>query len=199
MILYSTEESILNVVESIKDANGTIDVRLLRILVNNVPTCFYVKNNAYFVSKHNDYIANINYLKDLKVNYRALIQKNPLFMITNHETLDYTLNYLKQCGADKKNIINRCYKILTINPSLLIDNVEVLKEHNIDLNSYFSPENTNYNLLKTANLDIKLRYIEEHSSIKESNPVDYDLINKLLINKIFSEANEGIINWGEGQ
>lgn len=120
-------------------------------------------------------------------------------MITNHETLDYTLNYLKQCGADKKNIINRCYKILTINPSLLIDNVEVLKEHNIDLNSYFSPENTNYNLLKTANLDIKLRYIEEHSSIKESNPVDYDLINKLLINKIFSEANEGIINWGEGQ
>lgn len=28
LILYSTEESILNVVESIKDANGTIDVRL---------------------------------------------------------------------------------------------------------------------------------------------------------------------------
>lgn len=197
LILYATEESIINVVESIKDSKGIIDVKLLKILINNVPTCFYIKNNAYFAPKYNDYISNISYLKELHVNYRALIQKNPLFMITSHETLDYTLNYLQQCGADKKNIINRCYKTLTITPALLIDNIEVLKEHNIDLNSYFSPSNTNYNLLKTTDLDLKLKYIENHSSVKDSDPVDYELINKLVINKIFSEANEGIINWGE--
>lgn len=197
LILYATEESILNVVESIKDSNDHIDVRLLKTLVNNVPTCFYIKTNTYFTSKYNDYMANIKYLKDLKVNYRALIQKNPLFMITNHEVLDYTLNYLNRCGADKKNIINRCYKILTINPALLIDNVEILHKHNIDLESYFGPDNTNYNLLKTTNLDAKLHYIEKHSTASDTYPVDYDLMNKLLVSKIYSEANEGIINWGE--
>lgn len=199
LILYATEESVLNVVESVKDSEGHIDVKLLKILVNNVPTCFYIKNNTYFNAKYNDYIANINYLKDLQVNYRALIQKNPLFMISNHEILDYTLNYLYRCGADKKNIINRCYKTLTINPALLIDNVEVLHKHKIDLTRYFGPNNTNYNLLKTANLDTKLRYIEEHGNVSESNPADYELLNRLLVSKIYSEASVGTINWGEEQ
>lgn len=197
LLLYATEESVLSIVESIKNSKGNIDVKLLKILVNNVPSCFYIKNNAFFIAKYNDYIANINYLKSLKVNYRSLIQKNPLFMITNHEVLDYTLNYMSKCGADKKNIINRCYKTLTINPTLLIDNTEILHNHNIDLKSYFGPENSNYNLLKTTNLDSKLRYIEEQSTVTESNPVDYDLINKLLISKIYNDANAGIINWGE--
>lgn len=197
MLLYSTEESITGIVKSLQDSQGNVDVKTLKILVNYVPTCFYTKQNAYFNSKYNDFVANINYLKDLKVNYRALIQKNPLFMITNHEVLDYTLNYLNKCGANKKNIINRCYKILAINPPLLIDNVEILDNHGIDLEKYFGNENTNYNLLKTTDLDKKLSFIEQHSSVKDSEPVDYDLINKLLASKIYSEAKEGIINWGD--
>lgn len=197
MLLYSTEESITGIVKSLQDSQGNVDVKTLKILVNYVPTCFYTKQNAYFNSKYNDFVANINYLKDLKVNYRALIQKNPLFMITNHEVLDYTLNYLNKCGANKKNIINRCYKILAINPPLLIDNVEILDNHGIDLEKYFGNENTNYNLLKTTDLDKKLSFIEQHSSVKDSESVDYDLINKLLASKIYSEAKEGIINWGD--
>lgn len=197
LLLYASEESIINVVNSIKETDGHIDINILKTLVNNIPTCFYIKNNTYFNAKYNDFIANINYLKELKVNYRALIQKNPLFMITNHEILDYTLNYLNRRGANKKNIINRCYKTLTINPSLLIDNVEILNRHNIDLDGYFSPNNTNYNLLKTNNLELKLQYIEEHSNVSESNPIDYDLLNKLLISKVYNDANEGTVDWGE--
>lgn len=197
MILYATPESIKRVVDSTKDSKENIDINVLKILINNIMSCFLVKKNDYFSSKHDDFMLNIKMLKELGVNYKSLINKNPLFMITNNEVLDYTLKYLEKNGANKKYVINRCYKILSINPSLLIDNVEIMRNYNINISEYFDEKNVNYNLLKTSGLDLKLAYITKKYKLIKANPLNHDLVNKILVSKVYRESKGKEINWGE--
>ena len=61
-----------------------------------------------------NFINNIKLLKDIDVNYITLIKRNPLFMITESSVLEYTLDYLNKLGANKKDVVNRCYKTLAM-------------------------------------------------------------------------------------
>lgn len=197
ILLYSNKESIMYVVDSTKDAKGNVDINTLRILLNYIPTCFLIKNNEYFKARGLDYKTNIETLKEYGINFRALIKKTPLFMISDSEVIKYTLKYCENVGANPKNIINRYYKTLSYKPSLLIDNIEVLRKYNVNMEEYFGDNNTNYNLIKVSDLEKKLKYIIEHNNLINSNPLDYELINKLLVSKIYKDALSGKVNWGE--
>lgn len=187
LILYATPTSIQGVVDSVKDTNGKIDINLLKIIVNTIPTCFLSKSNEYFKPKYNDYIKNITLLKELNVNYKAVINRTPLFMVLNNEILNCTLNSLAQYGADKKTIINKCYKTLAINPSLLLDNLNILKVYKIDMNIFFAQERNNYNLLKVSHLEEKLKTIINENHL-DNAPLNSAIINKLLIGKVYREV-----------
>lgn len=195
MVLYATSESIKSVVDSTKDSRGNIDIAVLRVLINNLMSCFLVKDNNYYSPKNKDFLLNIKLLKDNCVNYKALIIRNPIFMISNNEVLNYTLKYLENAGANKKNIINRGYKILSLNPVLLIDNIEIMRKFNINLMEYFSEENINYNLLKTSNLEDKLNYITTKYKLKNSNPLDFNLVNKILVTIVYQESLGNKVDW----
>ncbi len=194
ILLFATEESIINVVNSIRDENDIVNIPLLKLIVNKIPTVFLCKMNTYYKPKYNDFMNNLELLKSINVNYVTLIKRNPIFMTIDSKTLDYTLDYLEKLGANKKDVVNRCYKTLSIKPSLLIDNVEIMKKYNIDLDLFFSASNTNYNLLKMGSLDHKLKVIEEISNIDLSN---LDDLNKLIITKVYKESKTGYINWGD--
>lgn len=194
LIMYATPESIKGVVDSIKDEQGLIEINLLKIIINNAITSFFVKKNDYFHTRFYDYMSNILMLKKIGVNYRELIKRNPLFMITDNEILTYTLDYLEQKGLPKKAVINKCYKTLSIDASLLIKNVDILFRYNIDMQDLF--QSSNYNLLKIQNLDVKLDYIIKKYNLNVNN-LDLSKINKLLIAKIFHESNDEHIIWSD--
>lgn len=187
VILYASETSIKSILNSIKTSKN-VDINILKILLNNTITCFLSKNNEYFRPKYEDFIKNMSLLKELNINYKSLISKTPLFLITDNEVLEYTLKYLENLGANRKLIINRCYKTLAIRPSLLIENVNILKRYNVDLNSFFGENNKNYNLLKIINLEEKIVSTIKTSTKINVDNLDYDLINKYIVNKIYREA-----------
>lgn len=188
ILLYANETSIKSVINSIKDSKKAVDINILKILLNNIMTCFLAKNNEFFKPKYEDFIKNMVILRELNINYKSLINKTPLFMITDNKVLEYTLKYLERYGANRKLVINKCYKILAVNPSLLIDNIEVLKNHNIDFKSYFGESNKNYSLLKITNLEEKISYILEHTNKVKTDPLDYELLNKYIVSKIVKET-----------
>lgn len=188
ILLYANETSIKSVINSIKDSKKAVDINILKILLNNIMTCFLAKNNEFFKPKYEDFIKNMVILRELNINYKSLINKTPLFMITDNKVLEYTLKYLERYGANRKLVINKCYKILAVNPSLLIDNIEVLKNHNINFKSYFGESNKNYSLLKITNLEEKISYILEHTNKVKTDPLDYELLNKYIVSKIVKET-----------
>lgn len=192
ILLYANETSIKSVINSIKDSKKAVDINILKILLNNIMTCFLAKNNEFFKPKYEDFIKNMVILRELNINYKSLINKTPLFMITDNKVLEYTLKYLERYGANRKLVINKCYKILAVNPSLLIDNIEVLKNHNIDFKSYFGESNKNYSLLKITNLEEKISYILEHTNKVKTDPLDYELLNKYIVSKIVKETTDEV-------
>jgi hypothetical protein len=190
ILLYATETSIKSVLNSIQDSKKVIDINILKVLINNDLTCFLSKNNDYFKPKYEDFIKNITMLKELNINYKSLINKTPIFMISDSKVLEVTLKYLEENGADRKLIINRCYKTLATNPSLLIDNVEILNNYNIDLKDYFGSENKNYGLLKTTNLEQRIRYVLEHSKKLNASDLNYELLTRYIIGKVIKESQD---------
>ncbi len=192
ILLYANETSIKSVLNSIKDSKKVVDINILKILLNNIMTCFLVKNNEYFKPKYEDFIKNMICLRDLNINYKSLINKTPLFMISDNKVLEYTLKYLENYGANRKLVINKCYKVLAINPSLLIDNIEILKQYHVDFNSFFGEENKNYNLLKISNLKNRIVSILKSTDRINTNPLDYELLNKYIISKLVKETQEEV-------
>ncbi len=192
ILLYATPDSIRGVVDSLRLSNGAVDIPSLKMLLNNVGTCILEKENGYFHPKFKDYITNISLLKKLKVNYRSLIKKNPLFLISNSDIINYTLHYLEMYGANKVQIVNKCYKSLLLNPELLIDNIDVLRENGVDVGLYFEDIVQNYALLKCVHLNEKLPLIKKMS--KDQDYIDY---TKLLIGVIYQNAKLERPIWGD--
>ena len=194
LILYSSPESIKGVVDSVKDQDGIIDISLLKIILNNTITAFFNRKNEYFRPRYYDYMSNVLMLKDLGVNYRELIKRDPLFLITDNEVLTYSMNYLEQKGINKRDIVNKCYKNMANDATLIVENVDLLYKYNIDMNAVL--KSTNYNILKVSKLGLKLNYIAKKYNIEIKNE-NLAQINRLLISKIYHESNDDRIVWSD--
>ncbi len=64
----------------------------------------------------------------------------------------------------------------------------------INLEDFFAKSNTNYNLLKMSSLEHKLKVIKTISNVEIK---DLELLNKLIITKVYTESKNGYINWGD--
>ena len=108
LMLYATQDSVKGVVDSLRDEDGDVNVKLLKFALEHVITIFFDRENPYYRPKYQDYVANITLLKDLGINFKTLITRNPLFLLINNDVLSYTLEYAETQGADKKKLINKC-------------------------------------------------------------------------------------------
>ncbi len=196
LILYATPDSVRGVVDSVRNEDGSLDIPLLKIIVNTILTCFIVRKNEYFKSRYEDYKNNMELLKSISINYKALLKRSPLFMIGDYEVLDYTLKYLEQRGLNKRDIVNKCYKSLSVDSALLIENVDVLNNYHVNLQAELAASPNLYGLLKVVHLEKKLNYLLKTERL---NPyqLDLPLVYKLLITKIYNEAENDAIVWGE--
>ena len=158
VLLYSDVETIKEVVNLTKDVNGKINVPLLKSICNNVATCFIKNENQRYKPMFENFKKNMEQLKSLEVNYPLLIKNSPLFMVASASDINFALNHLAMMGFDKKQVVNKCYKTLSINPSLIVKNSNILKSKIVDLDMFIK-ESKNYVLLKTDNLEDKINFL----------------------------------------
>ena len=162
ILLYSDVETIKEVVDLTKDVKGKINIPLLKSICNNVATCFIKNENPKYKPMFENFKKNMEQLKALEVNYPLLIKNSPLFMIASASDINFALNHLAMMGFDKKQVVNKCYKTLSINPSLIVKNSNILKSKIVDLD-LFIKESKNYVLLKIENLEEKINYLESRN------------------------------------
>ncbi len=158
VLLYSDVETIKEVVDLTKDVNGKINVPLLKSICNNVATCFIKNENQRYKPMFENFKKNMEQLKSLEVNYPLLIKNSPLFMVASANDINFALNHLAMMGFDKKQVVNKCYKTLSINPSLIVKNSNILKSKIVDLDMFIK-ESKNYVLLKIDNLEDKINFL----------------------------------------
>lgn len=158
VLLYSDVETIKEVVDLTKDVNGKINVPLLKSICNNVATCFIKNENQRYKPMFENFKKNMEQLKSLEVNYPLLIKNSPLFMVASASDINFALNHLAMMGFDKKQVVNKCYKTLSINPSLIVKNSNILKSIIVDLDMFIK-ESKNYVLLKIDNLEDKINFL----------------------------------------
>lgn len=158
VLLYSDVETIKAVVDLTKDVNGKINVPLLKSICNNVATCFIKNENQRYKPMFENFKKNMEQLKSLEVNYPLLIKNSPLFMVASASDINFALNHLAMMGFDKKQVVNKCYKTLSINPSLIVKNSNILKSKIVDLDMFIK-ESKNYVLLKIDNLEDKINFL----------------------------------------
>lgn len=158
VLLYSDVETIKEVVDLTKDVNGKINVPLLKSICNNVATCFIKNENQRYKPMFENFKKNMEQLKSLEVNYPLLIKNSPLFMVVSASDINFALNHLAMMGFDKKQVVNKCYKTLSINPSLIVKNSNILKSKIVDLDMFIK-ESKNYVLLKIDNLEDKINFL----------------------------------------
>lgn len=158
VLLYSDVETIKEVVDLTKDVNGKINVPLLKSICNNVATCFIKNENQRYKPMFENFKKNMEQLKSLEVNYPLLIKNSPLFMVASASNINFALNHLAMMGFDKKQVVNKCYKTLSINPSLIVKNSNILKSKIVDLDMFIK-ESKNYVLLKIDNLEDKINFL----------------------------------------
>lgn len=158
VLLYSDVETIKEVVDLTKDVNGKINIPLLKSICNNVATCFIKNENQRYKPMFENFKKNMEQLKSLEVNYPLLIKNSPLFMVASASDINFALNHLAMMGFDKKQVVNKCYKTLSINPSLIVKNSNILKSKIVDLDMFIK-ESKNYVLLKIDNLEEKINFL----------------------------------------
>ncbi len=189
LMLYATQDSIRGVVDSLKDEDGDVNVKLLRFALEHVISIFLDRENALYRPKYRDYEANINLLKNLGINFKTLITRNPLFLLINNDVLSYTLDYAEQQGADKKKLINKCYKSLALDPSNVIQNIDILKGFGVDMSDYFKNCKDNYTLLKVHNLQKSINDIIMNYNVNP-DPFNYTEMSKVLSGLVYKKALE---------
>lgn len=162
VLLYSDVETIKEVVDLTKDVKGKINIPLLKSICNNVGTCFIKNENPKYKPMFENFKKNMEQLKALEVNYPLLIKNSPLFMVASASDINFALNHLAMIGFDKKQVVNKCYKTLSINPSLIVKNSNILKSKLTDLD-LFIKGSKNYVLLKIENLEEKINYLESQN------------------------------------
>ena len=131
-------------------------------------------------------------LKEFNVNYKVLIKRDPLFLSQNFEMFKYTLEYCHEFGCSPKELINRCYKTLTINPTIIINNISVLLSHKVNMFNYFKSGKDDFNLLKVENLENILQQLITKKAIKKYSFSNYDTINDIIINSVFKKARKSV-------
>lgn len=186
ILLYSNPETIKEVVDLTKDVNGKINVPLLKSICNNVASCFISTENEFYKPMFENFKKNMELLKSLEINYPSLIKNSPLFMISNSSDVTFALNHLENLGFNKKQVINRCYKTLSTNPSLIVRNANIIKNKIVDLD-LFIKESKNYILLKIDKLEDKINYLTEH----DKETITYKCLTKNLEEYVINSLKNG--------
>ena len=192
LVLYSSPAAVKYVVDSLTTDDDGLDIESLKILLNYNMSIFIDRVNDFFKPKNDDYLNIMDALKEFNVNYKVLIKRDPLFLSQNYEMFKYTLEYCHEFGCNPKELINRCYKTLTINPTIIINNISVLLSHKVNMFNYFKSGKDDFNLLKVENLENILQQLITKKAIKKYSFTNYDTINGIIINSVFKKARKSV-------
>ena len=187
ILLFSSVDAIKENVDAFKDNNDVLDVNSIKILMHTLVPTFVVINNNMVKPMHYNFINNLKLFKKNDINMPSLLKRCPLLFTAPNEIIKNVLNKTSKYNVGNKKVINKLYKVLSYNPSLVLDNINILDKYT-DIKEYLRGDN--YNLLKVVNLDKKIDYIINKYNVKEP-----DKINAYLIKEIYSNSDKYL--WGD--
>lgn len=188
LLLYSSPQAVKSVVESLSTEEDGVDIDSLKILLNYNMSVFIDRVNDYFKPRNRDFLSIIDGLKEIKVNYKLLIKRNPLFMSQNFDMFKYIVEYCHEFGCDPKELVNRCHKTLTINPTIIVNNISILLSHKVNMFTYFKDGKDDFNLIKVEKLDKIINQLIEKKVIKKYSFTNFEKINAIMVNSVFKKA-----------
>ena len=190
LLLYSSPQAVKAVVESLTTEEDGLDIDSLKILLNYNMGVFIDRINDYFKPRNKDYLNIMDGLKEIKVNYKVLIKRNPLFLSQNYDMFKYIVEYCHEFGCDPKELVNRCHKTLTINPTVIVNNISILLSHKVNMFTYFKDGKDDFNLLKVEKLDSIINQLIDKKVIKKYSFTNFDKINSIILNSVFKKARK---------
>ena len=188
LLLYSSPQAVKSVVEALSTEEDGVDIDSLKILLNYNMSVFIDRVNDYFKPRNRDFLSIIDGLKEIKVNYKLLIKRNPLFMSQNFDMFKYIVEYCHEFGCDPKELVNRCHKTLTINPTIIVNNISILLSHKVNMFTYFKDGKDDFNLIKVEKLDKIINQLIEKKVIKKYSFTNFEKINAIMVNSVFKKA-----------
>ena len=111
-------------------------------------------------------------------------------MSQNFDMFKYIIEYCHEFGCDPKELVNRCHKTLTINPTVIVNNISILLSHRVNMFTYFKDGKDDYNLIKVEKLDKILNQLIEKKVIKKYSFTNFEKINAILLNSVFKKAKK---------
>ena len=187
ILLYATEQSIKDVVETFRDNNGDLDIKSIKKLINIILPVFVYKDNDICRPLYYTYMDNIKLFNKYDINIISLLNKCPLLFITDNSVIENVLNIFNKYKVEEKKVINKLYKSISTNPDVILTNLEVLKKY-INIDEYL--QGTNYNLLKVKDLNKKIKYIVD--KYETNDPED---ITNYLVKELFDNQDKNM--WGD--
>lgn len=181
ILIHSDINLVRGVISKFVDKNININK-----VVSNIPSIFiatkYSSKCKYDIEpNYGNFMGNIALLDSLNIEYKNILNF-PVFFVNNVTINQKNIELLKDMNVNIKNILEHCGNILTLNSSVVFNNIYLLKFHNIELTD--DNNNNGYTLLGMSDLDLKIDYLIESGMWKVSDGEKHDnidLIRALII------------------
>ncbi|MBQ3021536.1 MAG: hypothetical protein IJD92_04875 [Bacilli bacterium] len=181
ILMYSD----INLVRAVINKLNDIGVSVLKVL-NNLPSIFIAVSDGkakYGVPANYDkFMGNIATLESYGVDIKTIINSCPNYLINDVNKNKEDLKKLDNMGIKVKNILENVVKIFSINPQVIINNIEVLNKYGIELTD--DDNNYGYRILGMQYLDKKIEYLISNNIWTQDNNKmldNIDLLYGLLI------------------
>ena len=181
ILLLSNINIIKEIVDLFRDNNNDIDIKSLKIVINTLLPVFINKDNSFYNPLYNNFISNIKLFNSLNINVSGLLKKCPIIFIVEPDKLNNLLNILNnKYKVDKKKVINKLYKTMSLDIDLVLTNIDILKKY-LDVEKYLKGDN--YNLLKVIDLDKKINIIKNKYDMTKVEEINNNLVKEIYDNR----------------
>jgi len=181
ILLHSSDETINNV----KEVFDRYNVNMSKV-IDSIPSIFIKepinsKCKYRVLENYNNFMNNVKLIEENSLDFKRMVNF-PVFLVNDSENNRIILEKFKSMNLNVKNIYEHVGSIVAINPSIVFNNIEVLKLYGIELTD--DNNNNGYTLLGMKNLCNKLDYLIEKGLWKKSDGINLDnidLIRGLII------------------
>lgn len=180
ILLHSNKDNINQIIKIFEEN----DVSLNKF-IPNMPFIFIErlisdKCKYSIPTNYNKFMENYKIIKKHNLDFK-LMSSTIVFFINEPSENENNIRILESKNLKPQNVLYFCGNILTINPQIVFNNIEIAKFHNIEFTD--DDNNNGYTILGMENLDEKMSYLIEQGYWKqnESKLDNLDLIRALII------------------
>ena len=187
--MYSDLDTIKSIDSLFKENNANLNK-----VVSNIPSIFIKNGNKGSIGNYEMFFDNVQLLKEYDINFKTML-KYPVFFINDVNKNRENILKLIQFEVKVKNVLEYVGGLFVVNPSIIFNNLSVLKFYNIELTD--DNNNNGYTILGVPDLDDRIDYLIEQKKWINDESVNkgrdnIDLIRALSIRENYFDCKNDI-------